>query len=84
MARIGDIRYAYKILAGKILGKRTLERRPRRWDDNNNTDLKEMGCEDRGVDGTGSGSCPTTGFRSEVLKFRVLLPVLVRYMFPSN
>jgi hypothetical protein len=38
----------YKVLAGKPDGKRPLGRPRRRWEDNINEDLQEMGCE--GID----------------------------------
>jgi hypothetical protein len=41
VARIGEVRNAYKILVGKPEGKRSLGRRRCRWKDNIRTDLRE-------------------------------------------
>ena len=41
-------RGAYKFLVGKPEGKRPLKRPRRRWEDNINMDLQEVGC--RGMD----------------------------------
>jgi hypothetical protein len=45
---MGKSRCAYRVLVGKPQGKKPLERPRRRWDDNINMDLQEVGCE--GVD----------------------------------
>jgi hypothetical protein len=37
------MRGAYRVLVGKTEGKRTLGRHKRRWKDNINTDLQEVG-----------------------------------------
>ena len=34
----------YRVLVGKLEGKRPLGRPRRRWDDNNKMDLQEVGC----------------------------------------
>jgi hypothetical protein len=40
---MGEVRNAYKILVGKLEGKRPLGRRRRRWeDDNNKMDFREI------------------------------------------
>jgi hypothetical protein len=49
----GEIRKAYKILVGKSEGKRLLERLTRKWEDNINMNLREIGCEE--LDPSGSG-----------------------------
>ena len=41
---MGERRGIYKILLGKPEGKRTLGRTRRRWEDNINTDIQEVGC----------------------------------------
>jgi hypothetical protein len=45
---MGDMRNAYKVLAGKSEGKRQPRRQRRRWKDNIMADLREVGLE--GVD----------------------------------
>jgi len=46
VARIGEMRGAYRVLVGKPEGKRPLGRPSRRWDNNTKMDLHEVG---RGV-----------------------------------
>jgi hypothetical protein len=41
--RMGEVRGAYKILVGRPEGRRPLGRHRRRWEDNNKTDLREIG-----------------------------------------
>jgi hypothetical protein len=48
VARIGDVRNAYKILIGKSQGKRPLGRPRRTWEDNIKMDLGVIGF--RGLD----------------------------------
>jgi hypothetical protein len=43
VARMGEKSNAYRILAGKPEGKRSLGRPRRRWVDNNNMDHREIG-----------------------------------------
>jgi len=42
----GESRGVYRILVGKSEGKRPLGKPRRRWENNINMDLQEMGCED--------------------------------------
>ena len=44
VARMGEERGVYRVLVGKLEGKRPLGRPRRRWVDNIMTDLQEMGC----------------------------------------
>jgi hypothetical protein len=46
VARVGEERKAYKVLVGKLEGKRPLGRPRRRWEDGIRMDLREIG---RGV-----------------------------------
>ena len=48
MARMGEGKGVYRVLAGKLEGKRPLGRPRRRWEDNIKMDLPEVGggCED--------------------------------------
>jgi hypothetical protein len=41
---VGERRAAYRALVGKPEGRRPLERPRRRWEDNINVDLREVGC----------------------------------------
>jgi hypothetical protein len=43
VARIGEKRRAYRILVGKLVGKRPLGRPRRRWGDNIKMDLRVLG-----------------------------------------
>jgi hypothetical protein len=43
VARMGEMRNAYRILVGKPEGKRPLGRPRRRWEDNIKMDLREIG-----------------------------------------
>ena len=45
----------YRILVGKPEGKRLLGRPKRRWEDNIEMDLQEVGCGEYGLDRAGSG-----------------------------
>ena len=47
VARMEQLRNAYRVLVGKPEGKRPLERPRRRWKDNNKMDLREVGCDPR-------------------------------------
>ena len=44
VARMGEERWVYRVLVGKLEGKRPLERSRRRWVDNIRMDLQEVGC----------------------------------------
>ena len=45
VARMGERRGLFRILVGKLEGKRSLGRPIHRWEDNMMTNLQEMGCE---------------------------------------
>ena len=55
VARMVEKRGLYRVLVGKLEGKRTLGRLRRRWEDNIKMVLLEMGCEGYGLDLSGSG-----------------------------
>jgi hypothetical protein len=42
---MGERRGIYRVLVGKLEGKRLLGRPRRRWEDNIKMDLQELGCE---------------------------------------
>jgi hypothetical protein len=44
VARMGERRGVYRVLVGKLEGKRSLGRPRRRWEDNIKMDLQEVGC----------------------------------------
>ena len=44
-ARMGESRVVYRVLVGKLEGKRPLGRPRSRWEDNIKMDLQEVGCE---------------------------------------
>ncbi|KAJ4443845.1 hypothetical protein ANN_05632 [Periplaneta americana] len=47
VARMGESRNAYRVLVGRLEGKRPLGRPRRRWEDNIKMDLREVGYDDR-------------------------------------
>jgi hypothetical protein len=51
VARVGEGRGVYRVLVGRLEGKRPLERPRHRWEDNIKLDLKEIGIDG----GTGCG-----------------------------
>jgi len=53
--KYGNRRRVYRVSVGKSEGKRALEIPRRRWEDNINMDLQEVGCEGYGLDRAGSG-----------------------------
>ena len=44
VARMGERRGVYRVLVGKPEGKRPISRPRRRWENNINMDLQEVGC----------------------------------------
>ena len=62
MARIGERRGVYRVLLGKLEGKRPFGRPKRKWEDNIKMDLQEVKC------GSWTGSiCLRTGTGGEHL-----------------
>ena len=51
----GERKGVYRALVGRTLGKRPLGRSSRRWEDNIEMDLQEVGCGGYGLDRAGSG-----------------------------
>jgi hypothetical protein len=50
VACMGERRGAYRVLVGKLEGRRPLGRPRRRWEDNINMDLREVGWVGHGLD----------------------------------
>ena len=48
MARMGERRAVYRLLVGKLEGKRPFGRSRHRWEDNIKVNIQEVGCE--GID----------------------------------
>jgi hypothetical protein len=61
VARMGEERKVYKVLAVKPEGKIPLGRPRRRWEDGIRMDLRETGLGGCGLDSTGSGQRPLAG-----------------------
>jgi hypothetical protein len=55
VARMREGRGVYRVLVGRPEGKRTLGRPRRRWEDNINMDLREIGIDWGELDSAGSG-----------------------------
>jgi hypothetical protein len=58
---MGKGRSVYRVLVGRPEGKKLLARPRRRWEDNINMDLREIGI-NRELDSAGSGYGPVAGF----------------------
>jgi len=52
---MGERRGVYRVLVGKLEGKRSLVRPKLRWEDNIKTNLQEVGCGGYGLDRASSG-----------------------------
>jgi hypothetical protein len=72
VARMGEKRNVYRLLVGKIEGKRSLGRRKRRWMDNIKMDLGEI--EWRDVD--------WIGMDQNRYKWRALVNAVMNFLFP--
>jgi len=71
VARMGEERWAYRVLVGKPEGKRPMERPKRRCVDNNRMDLQEVGCGCKEWIGLAQDRDKWWTFVSAVMNFRV-------------
>jgi hypothetical protein len=55
VARMGEVRGAYRVLVGRPEARRPLGRPRRRWENNIKMDLQEVGWGGHGLDCNGSG-----------------------------
>ena len=74
VARMGKKRGVYRVLMGKLVGKRPLGRPRRRWEDNIKMDLQEVGCGEMNGSswlskGTGGGTCECRNEPSAFIKY---------------
>jgi len=58
---MGEKRGVYRVLVGRLVEKRPLVRRRRRWEDNIKMDLQEEGCRGYGLHRAGSGQGQVAG-----------------------
>jgi hypothetical protein len=72
VARMGEGRGAYKDLVGRPEGKRPLERPTRRYEDNINMDLREIGIDGENWIQLAQDRVQWRGFVDTVMKPRVL------------
>ena len=72
MARMGGERGVYRVLVGKLEGRRPLERLRRRWADNIRMDLQEVGC----------GYIDWTGLAQDRDRWRTLVSAVMNLRVP--
>ena len=72
VARIGEERVVYRVLVGKPVGKRPLERPRRRWMDNIRLDLQEVGC----------GYMDSIGLAQDRDRWRTLVSAVMNFRVP--
>ena len=72
VARMGEEREVYRVLVGKLEGKRPLGRPTRRWVDNIRTDLQEVGC----------GYMDWIGLAQDRDRWRMLVSVVMKLRVP--
>ena len=72
VARMGEEREVYRVLVGKLEGKRPLGRPTRRWVDNIRTDLQEVGC----------GYMDWIGLAQDRDRWRMLVSVVMNLRVP--
>ena len=74
VARMVEKRGVYRVLLGKLEGKRPLRRPRRRWDDNIKMDLQEVGC----------GGLNRIDVAEGRDRWRALMNVLINLRVPQN
>jgi len=72
VARMGEERGVYRVLVGKLEGKRPLGRPRRRWVDNIRMDLQEVGC----------GYMDLIGLAQDRDRWRMLVSAVVNLQVP--
>jgi hypothetical protein len=72
VARIGEGRVVHRVLVGKTVGKSPLGRPRRRWEDNINMDLQEVG--------GGCGDCMELA--QDMERWRALVSTVSNFRFP--
>jgi len=72
VARMGEERGVYRVLMGKLEGKRPLGRPRRRWVDNIRMDLQEVGC----------GCVDWIGLAQDRNRWRTLVSAVINIRFP--
>jgi len=72
VARMGESRVIYRVLEGKLEGKRPLGRIRSRWEDNIKMDLQEVGC----------GDMDWIDLAEEMDRWRALVDVVMNLRFP--
>ena len=74
VARMGEERGVYRVLVGKLEGKRPLGRPRRRWVDNIKMDLQEVGC----------GYMDWIGLAQDRDRWRTLVSAVMNLWVPRN
>ena len=72
VASMGEERVVYRVLVGKLEGKRPLGRPRRRWVDNIRMDLQEVGC----------GHVDWIGLAQERARWRTLVSAVMNLRVP--
>jgi len=71
---VGESKCAYRVLLRKTDGKKSQGRPRRRWDDNINMDLQEVGC----------GGMDWIDLAQETNRWRTLLNAVMKLWVPKN
>jgi len=71
VARVGEGRGVYRVLVGRLEGKRPLEKPKRRWEDNIKMDLREIGIDGANCIRLAQDRVLWRGFVNTVMNVRV-------------